>query len=335
MIAGAALSAWLADREAQNSTLHAVEESAREWKRHPLMGRLDAELAGLVDPTAEQILGAARRFMDERDEIEAMLRATLALNRVDPFYRPPFYPLSSDIHNGLLLVHNPLVSIALNVTHVDILAAKKAGPRGATSVAFTGQLSLNRFLKAGGATLALWEAPEIADTFVASEAGHCRMAGRLTLRDGDELVIDGRRQSFTIEHATGEMVYLQAVVQAQAAPLTTEYDSKSMAFIGASSTDDASSRVQMMVSLLRTMERDDALPIIIEALDNPQFYTRWHIMRELLAMDADAALPPLRRMASSDPHPEVRAAAEQTLAMFFADEEDGPAPAQGDVACRA
>ena len=335
MIAGAALSAWLADRDAQNSTLHAVEESAREWKRHPLMARLDAELAGLVDPTAEQVLDAARRFMDEQGEIEAMLRATLALNRIDPFYRPPFYPLTSDIHRGLLLVHNSLVSIALNVTGVDMLAAKKAGPRGATSVAFTGQLSLHRYLKAGGATVSLWEAPEIADTFVASEAGHCRLVGHVTLRDGDELLVDGRRQSFIIEHASSEMICLQAQVHARMAPLSTEYDSKSMAFMGASSTDDASSRVQMMVSLLRTMERDDALPLIIEALDNPQFYTRWHIMRELLAMDADAALPQLRRMASGDPHPEVRAAAARTLAMFFADEEDGPAPAEGDVACRA
>ena len=77
----------------------------------------------------------------------------------------------------------------------------------------------------------------------------------------------------------------------------------------------------MMVSLLRVMEREDALPLIAEALDSPHFYTRWHIMRELLAMDAEAALPPLRRMAADDPHPEVRAAARQTLDLFFADEE--------------
>ena len=103
------------------------------------------------------------------------------------------------------------------------------------------------------------------------------------------------------------------MVRPGAAPLAAEYDSKTLAFVGASSTDEASSRVQMMVSLLRTMEREDALPLIVEALDSPHFYTRWHIMRELLAMDADAALPPLRRMAAGDPHPEVRAAARQTL----------------------
>jgi len=329
MIASAALSAWLADRSAQQRSLDAVDESARAWGRHPLMGRLDAALQALAEPTPERVIAAARRFMDREEEIAAMLRAMMAACAADPFYRPPFHPLSSEIHNGILLFHNPLLSIALGVTGVDMLAAKKAGPRGATSVGFTGQVSLYRYVKAGGATVSLWEAPEITDTFVASEAGHCRITGRRRLEDGDELLIDGRRESFIIEHASGEMVYFQAVAQAGAAPITAEYDSKSMALIGASSTDEASSRVQMMVSLLRTMERDDALPLIAEALASPHFYTRWHIMRELLAMDAEAAEAPLRRMAANDPHPEVRATARQTLAMFF------DSSAQGEVACRA
>ena len=87
----------------------------------------------------------------------------------------------------------------------------------------------------------------------------------------------------------------------------------------------------MMVSLLRTMEREDAVPLIVEALASPHFYTRWHVMRELLALDADAAHPHLSRMAEADPHPEVRAAARQTLELFFA-EPDAEAE---DIACRA
>jgi HEAT repeat protein len=81
----------------------------------------------------------------------------------------------------------------------------------------------------------------------------------------------------------------------------------------------------MMVSLLRVMEREDALPLMIEALDSPQFYTRWHVMREMLALDAEGALPSLRRLAASDPHPEVRAAASQTLRLFFEEEATCPA----------
>jgi hypothetical protein len=57
-----------------------------------------------------------------------------------------------------------------------------------------------------------------------------------------------------------------------------------------------------------------------ELLKSPHFYTRWHIMREMLALDAEAALPDLQRLAAQDPHPEVRAAARQTLELFFEDE---------------
>ena len=129
------------------------------------------------------------------------------------------------------------------------------------------------------------------------------------------------------------MVYYQAVARAQCAPVCAEYDSDSLRFIGASSTDEASSRLQMMVSLLRALGRDDAFALFEEALASPQFYTRWHVMREMLAMDADAALPSLRRMAADDPHPDIRAAAQQTLKMFF--EAEPAATTEGDVACPA
>jgi hypothetical protein len=158
-----------------------------------------------------------------------------------------------------------------------------------------------------------------------------RLVERRAIHDGEEMVVDGRHQSFIIDHASSDMILLQALVRVGAAPVAIEYDSKTMSFIGASSTDEVSSRVQMMVSLLRTMGREDAVPLIVAALDSPHFYARWHIMRELLALDADAALPHLRRMAESDPHPEVRATAQQTLQLFFADES----ATAGDVQCPA
>jgi HEAT repeat protein len=77
-----------------------------------------------------------------------------------------------------------------------------------------------------------------------------------------------------------------------------------------------------MVSLLRIMDRTDAVPLLREILGHRHFYVRWHAMREFLALDAEAALPSLRAMARSDPHPEVRAAAAQALSACFADDPD-------------
>lgn len=318
MISDPALTAWLADRAAQDRSHKGVEDCARRWSRHRLMAGLERELAILPERTAAAVLAAARRFMDRTGDIDALMRDLIRSCRADPFFRPPFHPVSSEIHTGLLLFHNADLSLAVGVTGVEMLAAKKAGPRGATSIGFSGQLTLFRYVKAGGATLSFWEAPPIGDDFVSAGAGAARCVGRRLIADGEEIVIDGRYQSFVIEHAASDMVYFQALVRTGGAPLATEYDSRSLALIGASSTDEASSRIQMMVSLLRVMERDDAFPLIAEMLNAaPHFYTRWHIMREMLAMDAEAALPALREMAKGDPHPEVRAAARQTLGLFF------------------
>ncbi len=330
MIAGAALAAWLADRGAQQRSLDAVNAVARTWSLHPLMTGLETRLAALPERSTAAVLDAARSFLDNEDDIAALLAAMIAGSVADPFFRPPFHPLSSEAQAGLLLFHHRDLSISLGISGIDMVAAKKTGPRGPASIHFPGVTGLFRFVKGGGATLSFWEAPSVGDHFVAAQAGKCRFVERRRIADGEELVLDGRCQSFTIEHATSDILYFHATVRPEAAPLAAEYDSKTLAFIGASSTDEEASRIQMMVSLLRTMEREDAVPVIEAALASPHFYTRWHVMRELLALDAGAAHPHLARMAEADPHPEVRAAARQTLDLFFADDEAPEAEA-----CRA
>jgi hypothetical protein len=323
MIPRAALATWLADRDAQTESWRRVHASSRRWSEHPLMGRLERELTELPERTPEALIDAARRFMDQGAEIDAMMRELIGEARRDPFFRPPFHPLSSEVHHSLLLYHHPDLSISLGVTGLDMLAGKKTARSGPASINFTGFVTLLRFLKAGGSTLSFWEAPEITATFSSADAGRCRLIERRRIEDGEELVVDGRHRSFVIEHAEGDILFFQAVARAGAAPVGAEYDSDSHHLIGASSTDEAASRLQMMVSLLRALERDDAFPVLEAALESPQFYTRWHVMREMLAMDAEAALPSLRRMAAQDPHPEIRAAAQQTLHLFFDDGAQG------------
>ena len=332
MIASAALAGWLADADGQKRSQVAAEALARHWIRHPLMTEVHDQLAALpAHSGASAILDIARGFMAKQGDIAAMVESLISAAADDPYFNPPFHPVANDVYAGLLLLHKPELSVLLGVSAVDMVAERKTEARGATSLIFNGHTTLFRYVKAGNATISFWEAPPITSDFVASQAGKCRLTGRRTIKDGEEILTDGRYQTFVIEHVTGDMVFYQATARQDAAPLSVEYDSKTLSFIGASSTDEATSRVQMMVSMLRTMERDDAFPLIEDALASPHFYTRWHIMRELLAMDADAALPALRRMAANDPHPEVRAAAQQTLEMFFEDEpiEEGP------VKCRA
>ncbi len=326
MIPGEALAGWLADRGAQQRSYDRVQAAADKWSAEPLMARLERELIEAEERTPEMLLGAARRFLDRTDELRALVAEMIVSSRADPFFRPPFHPLSSDVHGGLILYHHLDLSISLGVTGVDQLATKRTFRTGPASINFTGLVTLFRFVRAGGAWISFWEADPIGPDFSAARATRCRQTGRRRIEDGEEFVIDGRFQSFVIDHAESDILFFQAAARTGCAPVATEYDSETLAFIGASSTDEPSSRIQMMVSLLRALDRDDAFPLFEEALKSPQFYTRWHVMREMLAMDADAALPALRRMAQSDPHPDVRSAAQGSLDLFFDGEEEA-APA--------
>ncbi len=334
MIASAALAAWLADGDSQLRSRVSVEAFSMRWRLDPLTRETSRALAQLPERTPSAVRDVARGFLDRTGDIDRLLEELLAASRRDPFFRPPLLPIIKENYNGLVLFDHPDLMVALGVTGADTIAATKTRSRGATSIAFTGTTDIYRFVKAGEAIMSFWECPPITDGFVGAEAGECRLVDRRRIEDGEQFELDGRHQSFVIEHVARDMVYLHAEVLTDPAPLVVEYDSKTLGFVGASSADEGSSRVQMMVSLLRAMGREDALPLIEESIAGAHFYARWHIMRELLALDAQAALPALRRMAAEDPHPEVRATAGKTLHMFF-EGEVGAEPAQGDVQCRA
>jgi hypothetical protein len=326
MISQEALSAWLGDRAAQAATMAKVTEFGRAYHALPEMAALERELDRLRPPRVVDILEAARRALARPAWFESCLVPAFRAALADPYFRPTLRNASTDTLSGLWLFDNPLLSLFVAVVPVDRLAAKKMGRRGGASIAFTGQRSLYRFVKAGGATLAFWDAPPIEPGFTATGAGPCRLIERRRLEDGETIEIDGRRQAFVIEHAVSDIVYVQAITPVGAAPLMAEYDAETLRFVGASSTDEASSRTQLMLSLLRAMERKDAAPLFERMLESPHFYARWQAMREFLALAPETALPSLERMAQADPHPEVRAAARDTLQAFFADAEEEGEP---------
>lgn len=320
------LERWLADPGKHQAVADRWDAYTLAMGRHPLIAGLKADLAALENPTPPAVLTVAESFLDRTAMIEALIEDLIAAAAADPFLRLPFLEVRTDVNFGLLLFENPLLQISIGVISVDALAAKRSGRRGGASISFTGHTTAYQFVKGGGATLSLWEAPAVAAGFRRDPGVRCRPAGTRHVRDGDRLILDGRRQSFAIEHASSDIVHIQAAVRTGTAPFAVEYDAATLRLIGASSTDEAASRLQMMVSMLRILDRADAAPLIAEALASPHFHIRWHVMRELLALDADLAHPHLLRMAVADPHPEVRAAARQTLEAFFAP-GDEPCPA--------
>jgi hypothetical protein len=314
MIVGEKLKAWTEDRAAQRETQQAVDAFGHDWDLGPVHRRFDAAMASLPAPvTAGRVADAVSILFADESWVEVLISSLADRMRADPFFEPPFRNLSNDVHSGLLVFEDEKVSIAAGVTTALQMAAKKNRARGATSIGFSGQLGVYRFLKSGGATLSFWEAPTIGAGFTGADAGTCRRTGERKIADGETLIIDGRRQSYAVEGLKSSFVLLQASIAIDQAPLSVEYDSATGAYVGCSATGDTSSRIQMISTLLRKLGRDDAFPAIAAFLDHPDFFVRWHVMKELLGIDADAALPHLKRMAATDPHPDPRRAARIVL----------------------
>lgn len=314
MIVGEALKAWTRDRAAQRETQAAVDAFGHDWGRGPIHTRFDDIMASLpAAATAEQIAETVRHLFADHRWVDALVSELAAKMLADPFFDPPFRNLNSPVHRGLLVFEDERVSIAASVTGALQLAVRKNRPRGGTSVGFSGQLNVLKFVKAGGATLSFWEAPPIDAGFTAAKAGTCRRTGARKIADDEILVIDGRRESYVVEGLRGSLVLLQATIATGQAPLGVEYDSATGAYLGCSATGDTSSRIQMITTLLRKLDHQAAFPAIAAFLDHQDFFVRWHVMKELLGLDAEAALPHLKRMAASDPHPDPRRAARTVL----------------------
>jgi hypothetical protein len=313
MRVGPELRQWLDDREAQRRARADADRFTTAWNAGPIHRLFADATASAEPPTAEAVADAIAPLFRDQRIVEAVLDALAEPLRDDPFFQPSFRHLNSEIHSGLILYEDERVSVAAGVTDVARLAGKKRRTRGRGSIAFSGQVELLHFVKAGGARLSVWEAPRIGADFQASAAGKCRQTGERVLEDGETMLVDGRHQSFVIEHAVANLLILQATVKPDQAPLSVEYDSLTREYVGCSAADDSASRIQMLATLLRKLGHAAAFPEVAQFLDHPSFFVRWHVMRELLGLDAETALPHLRRMAAQDPHPETRRAARTVL----------------------
>ncbi|HEX6376347.1 MAG TPA: HEAT repeat domain-containing protein [Allosphingosinicella sp.] len=330
MIVNQPLAAWLADPAARAATDSAMRSLAAGIARTPAVDALRRGVGPAAGAGATAVLALARAFIEDDAMIAAVMQAAIAAAAADPFCRPSLRATRNEVQDGLLLFSRPELVVQLAVIGADALAIKRRSEAGRAPIAFTGQRSLFRFLKGGGASLSIWTAPAIEAGFSAPAGGRCRLRERRRLADGEVLELDGRRESFLLEGAESDLVYLFASTPLEAGPVGTEYDGESLELVAASSTDDAGSRTQMMLALLRSLGRSDAAPLFAEQLSAPHFHARWQAMREMLALDAELALPHLRALAASDPHAEVRAAAAETLAAFFPDRpaiQESPCPA--------
>lgn len=314
MIFDADLKAWLADRAAQRRCEQEADAFGRAWGETAPHVDFDAAMAALpADANVETVAAAARAMLDDDAWVDRLVDRAAAAMRDNIWFEPPFRALHTNIHAGLLTYEDEHLTIAAGVSKLTSLARHKQAGQGKGSVNFTGQVSLLRFPKAGGVTLGFWECDPIGADFHAATAGECRYVGARRIDDGEIIAVDGRREAFVIEHARSNFVVLQASLKTGQAPVGAEYDAETRRFLGCSAVDEGDCRIQMVATLARLLGHEQAFAAIAPFVNHTSFFVRWHAMKELLGIDAGAALPRLKAMAARDPHPDARAAARQVL----------------------
>jgi hypothetical protein len=305
------------------------EFARHHWRSQPTLAALHDALDALDAPTAEQIRTLIEAAFADTAWVDLWIAAMARSALGSRYFQPPLAPTSNAFQRGIAVFAHPLVSVSLNILPLDVLAAKKMRRVGPAAVIFTGSVSVQKFLRAGGALLRMWEAEASSDTFSLADGHACRPAGHHPLVDGEIFTLDGRTQSYVIEHAVGDIVLLQAEIHADRAPLLVEYDAETCVAVAAGSTNDLASRSQMLISFLAAHGRQGDEAAIEPFTHDASFFLRWHATAELLRMNQARARARLHEMAHEDPHPDLREAARSTLEML------GQAATQGSRLCHA
>ncbi|ATY31201.1 hypothetical protein CVN68_03750 [Sphingomonas psychrotolerans] len=292
---------------------------AHHWRLQPALAALHGELDELSHPTVDAVRDVVETAFADTDWIDGWIAAMAQDALRDAYFEPPLAPTGNGFQRGVAVFAHRHVNIALNNLPVDVLAAKKMQRGGPTAITFTGTVSVQKFLRAGGALLQMWGAPEVSGNFSLDDGLACRPAGHRALEDADIVTLDGRTQSYVIEHAIADIVVLQAEILLDRAPLLVEYDSEDLTAVAACSTSDAASRSQMLLTFLATLGRSEDDAVVEPFTHDDSFFLRWHATTELFRLNEGRARARLHAMADRDPHPDLRAAARNALGVLGAE----------------
>ena len=139
---------------------------------------------GLTPPSAEDVAAVVENLLADDGWVDSLVDGPRrGAAPPIPISSRPFAHLNSDIHNGLVVYEDDHVSIAAGVSQRRTSSPpRRTASAARRSIAFSGQLTIFKFVRAGGARLSFWEAPPITDGFTAATAGRCARTGDRQLR---------------------------------------------------------------------------------------------------------------------------------------------------------
>jgi hypothetical protein len=288
--------------------------TAREAIKESDMGRqlerLSARIDGRHEPrlVLEQI---GELFNDEF--VLKFLRQELAGYEASPLYALSVSVIEGGIVNGMVLYDDPRISIALTTVAATDVALKRFEKRGKqTGVSIGARDVLFRFVKSGRTRLKIWRAAPIGFYTRITDSLHCAHEETIEVRTGSKVFMNGGREAFSFDELESPVVMLSVSAKPVNTPVNAQYDTGTGRLAGVSAADDKSSRIQLLATLLGTLRPDSVNETIKPFLMHRDHFVRWHVMRQMLAADTEAALPHLEFLRDSDPHPQIAEVAGET-----------------------
>lgn len=149
--------------------------------------------------------------------------------------------------------------------------------------------------------------------------------GYQQVRVGQEFALDNASELLRFSAIGGECLYLRLLVRNPDQRHVTEHDARTGALLRIRQAQSHEGRLQMTLSLLRSLGRADAMDLIAQKIAEWPPELRWHTVREALALDSRRGFALLDTISRSDPDPKLRALALDTrVRLLLAHPELGP-----------
>jgi hypothetical protein len=281
---------------------------------------LSKNLTGDMEPgAAENLLDSIARLFTLRD-VSTLLAEEAKRFLECAIYAVPALFFDTDGFHGIVLYNNAEVRVSLVALPPIAHRVKKNRPAKETPLATTIQANdgLIHCLRASGLRVRMWKANRLTHRDPLTSRVLMEEP-TVDLHAGKSLFFEGGIRGMTLLPSEGPLLAIYVASTESRTPVSAHYRDDTKALYSFTAGDMRSSRLQLLATVLQRLHWTEGAKELAALIDHPDHFVRWHLARELLVLDEVLAIPLVRALAESDPHPQVRDIAIQTLHLISED----------------
>ena len=252
-------------------------------------------------------LRAIRPLLRDLDWLGALSRHALGAMAADPVHLPPFAASRHGAIGHLALARAGRVTVGVTLLSGAAARYEPDMAPAAPQLSFSGQWTLTRLLSAD---------PLVGRRARLTDEGTLGRIRPVRLRPGAVLALDEAHQALWMAPPERAAALLRVRIMPVHPRPVRAFDLTTGRPLASVQGDEAMARTLMLMSVLRALGADDAVPLFARIVNDAGGPARWAAMREWLALDAVSAWPRLLVMSEHDGDPAVRKAALATLVRF-------------------